>query len=216
MARPQTATPERILAAALTRFSRYGFRRTSMEDIAAEAGVSRAALYLQFKNKEEIFRSLASMLQAEALERVEEVLRAGGPFEAVLRGAFEARSLRLIAIANDSPHGNELLDETSRLCGDLAAENQHRFESLLADLFRGAARRGEIDLAAVDLTAPAAAELVCRAVAGLKGPGVTPDLYRGRLTALLRVFVAGITDRRATPRRGGSAPSRPARARRQR
>jgi TetR/AcrR family transcriptional regulator, mexJK operon transcriptional repressor len=213
MARPQTATPERILGAALTRFSRYGFKRTSMEDIAAEAGVSRAALYLQFRNKEEIFRSLASALQTEALGRVQETVRAGGPFHAMLQAAFEARSLRFIAIANDSPHGNELLDETSRLCGDLAAATQRRFESVLAELFRAAGRRGEIDLAAVDLTAPAAAELMCRAVAGLKGPGVTPELYRRRLASLLRVFIAGITPRGATR---GAASSRPARARRRR
>jgi len=64
-------SPRRWPFAALTRFARYGFRRTSMEDIAAEAGVSRAALYLQFRNKEEILaavRTAAFDRFASALE----------------------------------------------------------------------------------------------------------------------------------------------------
>lgn len=198
------ATRARILAAALTRFSRYGFRRTSMEDIATEAGVSRAGLYLQFRNKEEIFRSLATDLQEDALTRVATVLRAEAPLADALRAAFEARSLRFIEIANQSPHGGELLDETSRLCGDLAAETQCRFRTLLAGLFRRASRSGEIDLAAVGLGAADAADLVCRAVAGLKGPDVTADAYRTRLAALVRVLVAGMTAGVPSRRRRGA------------
>ncbi len=44
--------PEReaILASAFTQFSRYGSRRTSMQDIAKETGTSRASLYSYFAN----------------------------------------------------------------------------------------------------------------------------------------------------------------------
>ena len=59
LATPAVSTRARILGAAFTLFGRYGFKRASMEDIASEAGLSRTALYLQFRNKEEIFRELA-------------------------------------------------------------------------------------------------------------------------------------------------------------
>lgn len=36
-------------------FARYGFRKTSVEDITAVAGVSKGSMYLEFRNKEEIF-----------------------------------------------------------------------------------------------------------------------------------------------------------------
>jgi AcrR family transcriptional regulator len=192
MGRPQTATPERILRAAFTRFARYGFRRTSMEDIAAEAGVSRAALYLQFRNKEEIFRRLSEALHDQALAGAEAALGGDHPLADRLRAAVEAKSLRFVEIAYESPHGSELIDESNRLCGDLAADREQRFRDLLARLFRRAARGGEIDLASVGLGAAEAAELFIRAVAGLKGPGVTVDVYRQRLSALVRVFVAGL------------------------
>jgi AcrR family transcriptional regulator len=193
MPRPVTASRERILSAALERFARYGFRRTSMEDIAGAAGVSRAALYLQFRNKEAIFRSLSQELHEAALRDAGAALRAAAPLRERLRAAVEAKSLRFVEIAYGSPHGGELMDESNRTCGDLAAQAERRFQAILAREFRRAARAGEIDLAAVGLAAAPAAELFTRTVAGLKGPGVTVETYRKRLAALVRVFVAGLT-----------------------
>src|SRR5690348_14691404 len=169
MARPQTATREKILAAAMARFSHYGFRRTSMEDIAAEAGVARASLYTQFQNKEEIFRSLAASLHEEALAGAEAAFAREGSIADRLQAAFEAKSLRFVEIAYGSPHGAELLDESSRLCGGLAAETEERYRKLVARELRKASQEGEIDLASAGLSAPEVAELLTRATMGLKG-----------------------------------------------
>ena len=215
MARESIATRERILAAAFVRFARYGFRRTSMEDIAGEAGVSRAALYLQFRNKEEIFKSLAQDLQDRALARAGEALDGRGPLAERVRAAIEGKSLEMVRITLESPHGSELLDETGRLCGDLVAETERRFAEQLTRVLRRAAVDGEIELASADLAAPAAAQLLLRAVRGLKGPGVTVEEYRKGLATLVRVFLAGLTPR---TKRGGpaaaTATTRTARARR--
>ena len=91
----------------------------------------------------------------------------------------------------------ELLDESNRLCGNLAATAEQRFRTLLARVFRRAAAAGEIDLAAASLTPAAAAELFSRSVSGLKGPGVTVETYRTRIAALVHVFAAGLQPRMA-------------------
>ena len=39
-------------------FSRYGVKRTSMVDLAQEAGVSRQTLYNVFRNKDDVLRAL--------------------------------------------------------------------------------------------------------------------------------------------------------------
>jgi AcrR family transcriptional regulator len=192
MARPVTATKERILAAAFARFSHYGYRRTSMEDIAAEAGVARASLYSQFQNKEEIFRGLAADLHASALAGAETALAGDGTLVERLIAAAEAKSIRFIEIAYGSPHGNELLDESNRLCGGLAAETEAQFRKLIARELRSASQAGEIALASAGVTATEAAELLTRAMSGLKGPGLTLADYRKRLAALLRVMLAGL------------------------
>src|SRR5258706_15286706 len=47
---------EALLEAAVGVFARYGFRKTSMDEVARAAGVSRQGLYLLFADKEELFR----------------------------------------------------------------------------------------------------------------------------------------------------------------
>ena len=48
---------ERVLAVALEVFGRYGFRKTSMDEVARSAGISRQGLYLYFASKETLFRA---------------------------------------------------------------------------------------------------------------------------------------------------------------
>jgi AcrR family transcriptional regulator len=199
MTRTTIATRERIHQSAFTLFCRYGFKRTSMEDIAAEAGLSRAALYLQFRNKEDIFCDLASELNARSMANAEMALNEKQPLAECLRTAIEARMLRMIEIAFDSPHGNELIDEKNRLCGDLWADSERTFHEMIVRVFKRASYAHEIDLAGAGLSAAEAADLFLRAVSGLKGPGVTIEIYRSRLAALVKVFVTGI---------GGAAAAR--------
>lgn len=204
MPRPAIVTRERILRAAFARFASYGFRRTSMADIAAAGGVSRAALYLQFRNKEAIFRALSEELHDRASAAAAAALAGAAPLAERLRAAVEARSLRFVEIALGSPHGSELIDESSRQCGDLAAASERRFRAQLARVFRGAAAVGEIDLAAGGLTPAAAAELFARSVSGLKGPGITVAAYRAQVASLARVFTAGLRPARALRRTRGA------------
>jgi len=52
------AKRNKVLAAALDVFLRYGYKRVTMNDIAEAAGISRPALYLVFESKEEIYKSV--------------------------------------------------------------------------------------------------------------------------------------------------------------
>ena len=55
-----------ILNAAYRQFSHYSFRKTSMEDIAQAAGISRALIYSDFQNKDDIFRNVSIQLHDQA------------------------------------------------------------------------------------------------------------------------------------------------------
>lgn len=48
----------RILEAALKTFGEKGFYGTTMEDVAAEAGITKGTIYWYFKNKEDLFSGL--------------------------------------------------------------------------------------------------------------------------------------------------------------
>src|SRR3954447_16324517 len=52
-----TPRRDRVLAVALEVFGRFGFRKTSMDEVARAADISRQGLYLYFASKEALFRA---------------------------------------------------------------------------------------------------------------------------------------------------------------
>ena len=72
--RRSQARPGEILEAALSLFVARGFAATKIEDIAEGAGVSKGTVYLYFKSKEDIFRSLVHELVLPEIERVQELV----------------------------------------------------------------------------------------------------------------------------------------------
>ena len=58
---------DRILDAAMQVFRRHGFRRSSIEQAAEAAGLTRQALYHHFKSKEALFRAGIERLHERAL-----------------------------------------------------------------------------------------------------------------------------------------------------
>ncbi|KMW58807.1 Transcriptional regulator, TetR family [Candidatus Rhodobacter oscarellae] len=59
-----------ILEAAWRVFSRYGISKTTMNDIAREAGVARQTLYNAYAGKDEVFRAVVRLGGNETLEQV--------------------------------------------------------------------------------------------------------------------------------------------------
>ena len=58
-------TRKRILESALRLFSRRGFERTSLSDIAKYSNVTRGAIYWHFENKEDLFAALCEELDKD-------------------------------------------------------------------------------------------------------------------------------------------------------
>lgn len=55
---PATTSERKILDAARAEFERYGVRRTTIDDIASRAGISRRTLYRSFTSKDALFERL--------------------------------------------------------------------------------------------------------------------------------------------------------------
>ena len=94
---PRVARREQILAAATQAFARAGFTPTSLDDIAGEAGISRAILYRHFDSKADLYRAVLDRA------RVRLAAAAQGP-------EFSAASVDgLVAAAAEDPAGFRLL-----------------------------------------------------------------------------------------------------------
>lgn len=72
-------TRQHLLKAALDTFYLRGMTRSSLNEIAQNAGVTRGALYWHFKNKEDLFESLFQQMFTEISAQLAEDIERGSP-----------------------------------------------------------------------------------------------------------------------------------------
>lgn len=87
---------DRILEAAREEFAERGFAAARLEDVAKRVGISRAALYLAFDSKEEMFRALVSEVITEMMPKLLPSDYGSLPAPALLR-AFVKNAMKRIA-----------------------------------------------------------------------------------------------------------------------
>jgi AcrR family transcriptional regulator len=97
MARPQTDTRQRIIAAANKLFYGEGIRSVSVDAVAAKAGVTKRTLYYHFKSKDDLIASyLAGRDQPNLAQFQRWFAETRGGLSAKIEGIFKnlARSAR--------------------------------------------------------------------------------------------------------------------------
>jgi AcrR family transcriptional regulator len=65
----------RILDAATDLLARHGYRRVTMDDVAAEAGIGKGTLYLHWKTREQLFGAVFAREVLHAVEDLRQALR---------------------------------------------------------------------------------------------------------------------------------------------
>lgn len=177
-----------ILTSAFQAFSAYGFRKTSMDDIARGAGMSRPAVYLHYKNKEAIVRSLTQAHYAEKIAAVTQALQGDGAVSDILARAIDAQIAGMAAILA-SPHGLEMLDTSKSTAADIVAEG----EAALADLYAEWLKR---ELAAGRVRLPdgptETARTITAALKGIKMTASNAEEFEQRITQLSALIGAGL------------------------
>jgi AcrR family transcriptional regulator len=71
--------PDALMASALKLVKQHGYRRVRLEDIAADAGVSKATVYHYFANKDDLITRALSERVAERQAEAEAMLARTGP-----------------------------------------------------------------------------------------------------------------------------------------
>lgn len=169
-----------ILAAALETFLRYGYRRTTMEDIARQVGVSRPTLYLSFPNKQAVFRAVVGAGQDRLLDEVRTILSGPGTLQDRLVAAFEAWSVQPYAQLAHSPAADELSSDGFTFAEDVFARGHDALVALLADAI-------DADGPTPEPSAPARARLLAGAARGFKEIARDADDLRGLLADQIAV-----------------------------
>ncbi|MEV5609952.1 TetR/AcrR family transcriptional regulator [Streptomyces sp. NPDC052225] len=149
---------DEVLDATYDCLTRYGVRRTTMDDIAGAMGVSRSAVYQYVRNKDDAVRRLAERLYEQALVRARRAAADTAlPHADRVRGVLTAKLDLVLDLSGDSPHTAELLDEKVRLLSDICTSFVAELRTLLTGLFTesgtvaglGPARAADICIALV-------------------------------------------------------------------
>jgi AcrR family transcriptional regulator len=98
---PRRERRAQLLGAAASAFAHAGFAATSMDDVAAAAGVTRLILYRHFASKEDLYRAVLDRVST----RLREEFVAG--FEQAGGRAFTVRAM--LNVARENPDGFRLL-----------------------------------------------------------------------------------------------------------
>lgn len=141
----EPVTRERILAVAAEVMSRRGYRGTNLNEIAAELGVTRQALYYHFQNKQAILAAISHLLfdrLHEAADGIEEVA-APARFRTLFRTYVDV-ILEDTAIAAVSVNEHRELAEADR--DEMQKARQRYFELLESSYAAGVSAGTVLDV----------------------------------------------------------------------
>lgn len=142
---------ELIEEAAVELFSRYGYERTSIEDIAKHLGIGKGSVYLEFRTKEEILMRViekyAVKIQSMMDERTDNI--EGSPLEA-LKETFHMCALMVYDYVTRDIHTPEALLYTSLQFKPRFSPFYVRKRQRVLKFLKRAAEAGEISLKKAD------------------------------------------------------------------
>ncbi len=188
---------DRILDAAMRVFRRHGFRRSSIEQAAEEAGLTRQALYHHFRSKEALFRGAIERLYEQALAAEAAAARAAEEADRdladVIVAEIGARLGVLFAALKGSPHLEELFSEHLAQARDLYQAYSTRFGDEVAATIARVCRARKLKLVG-SVTVKELARCVEMAIHGTKSayPSMQPaDAFLKQLAVMLRMLITG-------------------------
>jgi TetR/AcrR family transcriptional regulator len=111
-----------ILDAGLKIFSQFGFRGSTLDQIATESGLSKPNILYYFTSKEAIYEALLSQLLAHWLKPVHDINPNGDPIEEILGYAKHKMRMSRLYPRESRLYANEIIQGAPRIKNALTGE----------------------------------------------------------------------------------------------
>lgn len=122
----------KILETAERLFSRQGYRATSMEGLAEQAGMAKATLYSYFSDKDAVFIAVAEQLAERLARGVDSALGSDGDIKSRISGALIAKHEIIENRVRRSNHANELFEARNKMAAEIFETLDDELEVKLA------------------------------------------------------------------------------------
>ena len=162
-----------ILAAARECFLKYGYVKTSLDDIAKAAAISRPLIYRKFENKEAILAALFENMFEDRYPAAEQALAARGTRRDRLLRVFEIMLLEPWQETMSTPMASEFFE----VCSRLLPQFENKYQRCLLKCSQAVIGSKEV------------AEIFMLAVDGQESDVPTAAVLRRRIGTLIERFV---------------------------
>ena len=181
-----------ILQASLEVFGSYGYKKTSMQDIADALGISRPALYQYYKNKEAVFLALVEhTLNLGEQAAIKGFKHSAGNFECLLHGIKDMEQV-LFGPIFLKPNGKELLTLSKKLAPELMTNFEMQLFNKIVCVLEKAVTEQEINLKRLNVNVTDAAKVILQSVDGIKNSSESLGELDQQLNLFLTVFWQGL------------------------
>ncbi|MBN2744746.1 TetR family transcriptional regulator [Breznakibacter xylanolyticus] len=126
-----------ILESARELFARFGYKKTTMEDIAQVLGKGKSSLYYYFKNKEEIFQAVIKWEGDLLFSKLQKVLQTNDAPDVKMRNYVVIRMENIrelqnyhVTLKQDVPGGFEFLEQIKN---DYEQQEVQMIESIMQE-----------------------------------------------------------------------------------
>jgi AcrR family transcriptional regulator len=140
-------TQRAILDAARSRFLHYGYKKTTIDEIAVDAKVGKGTVYLYFDSKEDILLTIVREVKKNITDQMRCIAGSLATPEEKIRRMIISALVAVHDASSATAHGVELVDELLQpkvaLCG---MEEKEKQLALLSSVLREGVRRGELSV----------------------------------------------------------------------
>ncbi len=140
LGRPPKQTEEEkrlsIYDSAFRCIMQYGYAKTSLEDIAKGADISRSSLYQLFENKEDLVRQMGDHIMSAKLAAIEASDNKKFAIKKRVMAFFETWFIDLYSELRSSPHASEILEIGDKVMSDIKMQKNHEFIELLSGVVK--------------------------------------------------------------------------------
>ncbi len=136
-----------ILSVAQRRFAQYGFLKTSMTEIASDAGMSKASLYYYFKDKDAIFKEVIKNEQEGFISQIEKSIHSEPTASKLLVLYVKKRLEYFELFLNLSKLNAESIKTVKPIFNELSGKFNEKEILLVSKIISAGIRNGEFEKA---------------------------------------------------------------------